>query len=486
MSAVSPRNGTAATPNAAAGPAPRRSLAVLLALPLIAASTGAFAQPAPVARPATPAAAPAVSPAFEPTRVIWEALPLDRRVAIQEALVWSGDYAGSLDGTFGKMTFDALSAFLARRKLTPDAVGGEVAAKAFAEVTATKKAAVGWQMVADPATGVRIGVATRVVGPIARAEGGSRWPSPDGRVELRTHRIAGTDLARVFDLVRADAPGRRITYSVLRADWFVVADDLGGKRGYARFVRGPTDIRGFTFVLDAALGPELDRVVIATAGTFDPFPGTAPSAPAAGPTPAAPATPSTPQANLPAKPATPATGLATALVVGPGRALTAAAAIADCKSLTVAGRPAKPEAAASSGGLVLLGYDGQAAAPSFTLTAAAPGAPVVALAATDGGRPVVVSGTLAAGGARLALQRGGGGAVVADLSGRVIGIVTGKPDETRLVAGLVPEAVHPLAAPADLAAATDAKLDTSPGTAGSAAKVVATLAPAVLPVVCGR
>ncbi len=484
MSAVSPRNGTAATPNAVAGPVFRRSLAVILALPLVAASTGAFAQPAPVARPATPTVAPAMSPAFEPTRAIWEALPLDRRVAVQEALVWSGDYAGSLDGTFGRMTFEALSAFLARRKLGPDAVGGDVAAKAFAELTGTKKAAVGWQMIADPATGVRIGVPLKVIGPIGRAEAGSRWPSKDGRVELRTHRIAGTDLARVFDLVRAEMPGRRITYSVLRPDWFVVADDLGGKRGYARFVRGPTDIRGFTFVLDAALGPELDRVVIATAGTFEPFPGSTPAQPNVATAPTTP--PAAPPAATPTPAAIPATGLATGLVVGPGRVLTAAAAITGCTNLTVAGRPAKPETVAAPDGLALLGYDGQTAAPRFALTTATPGAPVVALAASDGGRPVVVSGTLAASGARLALQRGGAGAVVADLSGRVVGIVTAKPDETRLVAGLVPEAIHRLAPPADLAVATDAKLDTSTAVGGSAARVVATLAPAVVPVVCGR
>jgi hypothetical protein len=467
---------------------------VLLAL-LGWVPTAAEAQPAqkPAAaapRPATPPN-PATAAAFDATRAIWETLPLDRRTAIQEALVWSGDYAGALDGTFGRMTFDAVAAFLARRKLGPETVGGDVAGKALAELMTTKKTAVGWQMVADATTGIRIGLPTRLIGPARKTDTGSRWTSKDGRIDIAAHRIAGTDLAVLYDTVRADRPGRRITYSVLRPDWFVVADEVDGRHGYARFVRGGTELRGFTFVIDVGLGPDLDRVVVATADTFEPFPGTAALQTATPTTPAGPAAP--PRTAEATPPAVPTASLASALRIAPGRAIVASAAIADCRSLTVGGRPARTAPIPSNPRLSFLAFDGGPATTVKITTTAAVDGPLMAVAAGEDGRPVVVAGRGAAGAARLPLQKGGAGAVVADLSGSVIGLVAGRPNEARLIAGLVPEATYPMVAAAEVAAALKAEglaveeRTTDPSAPRSVAgDAVRALAPAILPVTCGR
>ncbi|MFD0937722.1 serine protease, partial [Methylobacterium trifolii] len=67
-------------------------------------------------KPKLPAAAPATvpDPAFEAMRTAFEALPEAERKAIQDALVWGGDYNSVVTGGFGRRTFEALNAFRAR------------------------------------------------------------------------------------------------------------------------------------------------------------------------------------------------------------------------------------------------------------------------------------------------------------------------------------------------------------------------------------
>ena len=95
----------------------------------------------------------------------------------------------------------------------------------------------------------------------------------------------------------------------------------------------------------------LDRVAIAIANSFEPFPG-AGSAPAAS---AAANTASPPPSTARPPPTVPAPA-ATALVVAPGKALTALKA-SDCPNPTVAGKPVRIERADAATGLAILTGD---------------------------------------------------------------------------------------------------------------------------------
>src|SRR5687767_13719780 len=64
----------------------------------------------------------APDPAIETARAAFEALPLAERKAVQEALVWLGDYSGMADGTFGRQTYEAVLAYQRRGKGNPDGV----------------------------------------------------------------------------------------------------------------------------------------------------------------------------------------------------------------------------------------------------------------------------------------------------------------------------------------------------------------------------
>jgi len=493
------------------GIASRRVIGPLLALCALVGAPAALAQgsiglapkpprPAPAAPSAqvapTPVPAPAAATAqaaLDAARIAWEAMPLADRVDVQTGLVWTGDYTGALDGTFGRMTFEALTAFQVRHKITPDGMSSPAFRAALEEVAKKKREAVGWQMVADPATGSRIGLPTRLVGAARKIDGGTQWTTKDGRIDIRTFAVAGQDLPRLFEQMKAVAPGRRITYSVLRPDWFVVADTGAGRDGYARFARVGDGARGFVFVHDPALGPEFARIVIATAGTFEPVAGAAPvvSSPAAPSgqsvppvTPGGPTPPVTP----PAPPMAAATLAATGLTVAPGKILTAG--LGDCRAPIVAGRPATIAKADVGSGLALLETTPGAGLPPLALAEAAPTAGSAVTLAVAGPSLSAAAGSVNERGVRAALQRGGLGAPILDASGRLAGLVTARPDEKRQIMGLVPETTYAFADPAALARAIEAAggtVDKSPaGPAVSSGAAIAGLAPRIVAITCGK
>lgn len=471
----------------------RTSIALATALAVLAVAP-ALAQtptprPAPLPTPGVKPVGAANTAALEAARLVWDALSLADRVAIQDGLVWSGDYSGSLDGTFGRMTFEAIAAFQARNRFAADGILTAPALKLLGESTAAKKTAFGFQPVDDKATGVRIHLPTKLLGPAIKRDAGSRWVGREGRLQVETFAYAETDLAPLYERMKADVPGRKVVYAVLRPDWFVVSDEAGGRHGYARFVRGAQGIRGFLFIVDASLGPEFDRVVIATAGRFEPFPGalaatpTTPTATPGGTTPQPLPTP-TPTPAAPVSVAAPASGL----VVAPGRVVTAAAAVAGCTTLAAAGRPATV-VTADAGGFATLAVTGGAAGPIRTGTASGP---LTVVASGDGaGRPgiVAIPGDAADGRLRAPLQRGAQGAPVLAADGGLVGLVLGRPDEKRLVAGLVPQATYDIGDAAALAAAIGAAGGTPEPAAGApltTGRLVATWASRVVAIDCRR
>jgi hypothetical protein len=431
-----------------------------------------------------PSARPTGDPArtMEAARLAYEALPLADRVDIQDGLVWTGDYAGALDGTFGRMTFEAITAYQTRHRFAPDGILTAPARKALAETALAKKTAVGFRAVDDKATGIRIHLPTKLVGAATKRPAGSRYEGRGGQVRIDTFAFPEGDLAGLFERMKAETPGRTVTYAVLRPDWFVISDESGGRHGYARFARGPQGLRGFVFTVDVQLAVELDRVVIATAGRFEPFPGA---------TPQAATTPATPAAE-PAKPLAPPTVAAAAsgLVVAEGRVLTAAAAIGGCRTLTVAGKPATV-VTADAGGIATLSFAGGSSG-ALRVSAATKGDATTVASGESGGRAAVVAVPGEVKGARLgaALQRGGQGAPVLDPTGALVGLVLGRPDEARAVAGLIPPADYDLTAPSALsAAATAAGATIAPATGAeptTTGRLVAAWAGRIVAVECRR
>jgi hypothetical protein len=284
----------------------------------------AAAAPAWAVETKPPAAAPTHNATeATPQARAFLALPQADRKAAQEALGWLGFYNGVDDGAFGKRTIEALSAY---QKSVGSQADGIITANALAALedgAAKAKAAVGFRLVDDPATGVHIGAPTRLLEKRDNGTGTTGLTSKDGSVALSLKETKG-DLAGLYKTLAVDAGSRKVTYKYLKPDaFFVTAGEDGDNKFYRRYAVSGDKLRGFAFVYPKKREKALDPVALAIANSFDPFPATAP-APSPSPAP-------TPQAPKLA---------ATALVVAPGVAVTALDP-AQCKAPMVAGKPAR-------------------------------------------------------------------------------------------------------------------------------------------------
>lgn len=462
--------------------------AALLGLALLVAASGAQAQaPAPAAAP---------NPQMAAAQARFEALPEAERKAIQADLIWTGQFNGAVSGSFGPLTFKAINAFKAGRG-PADGVLAPADRAALGKAAQAARDAAGFRLVSDERTGMRLGIPTKLLPKRGDAPSGSRWQSADDRITLDTSASPpGEDLAALFEKATAVNPNspRKITYKLLRPDFFVVTGETPTGRFYRRLAAGPQGLRGFSIGYDKALAPSLDKLVIAIAASFDPFP-TGP-VPAAGRLVASAAGPvSAPPPAQPAARSNERYGVAVQL--SDKVALSAAAAVDNCRSLRAGGRGAKPRAKDASG-LVLLDLDGTGAARPPALAGQAPeaGEALVLVAfGDDAGKRAALAlpGQFARNGSGAAvtapLQPGQAGSPAFDRQGRLVGLVTADPSDKQPVAGVVPQRAYGLADTAAIQGVLGpAGLSLPAAAAGaglSTGAVVEKVSGAVLPLVCG-
>ncbi len=391
-------------------------------MPAFVAFALAFGLLSPVASAQTTAAPSAEDAAMAAQKAAFMALPEATRKALQEALVWLGLYVGVNDGDFGKHTRDAILAFQASVKAPADGTLSPPLLKALLAAAQKAREAAGFQVVSDPKTGAKIGAPLRVLSALAGA-----------RLDFASN--ADADLGALYARLSASTPARKIAYKAIKPDaFFVVSGQDGPVKFYTRFDKNPNanpPLRGFTFVYPASQAADLDRIAIAIANSFEPFPEAA----------------ATPSASSPAPPPPLPQPAATALVVAPGKALTALKAD-DCPHPTVAGKPVRIERADAATGLAMLAGDfaSNGGAPRL----GAPGEDLVVLGFA-GPRVAASSASFTGGEARpvvtAAVDKGASGGPVFDRSGALVGLVAPIAGEPKRVAGLALAAPHALIGP---------------------------------------
>ena len=128
----------------------------------------------------------------------YTAIPLTERIAIQNDLVWTGDYNGLINGEFGERAIAAVKAFQKRNGGKETGVLNQPERAALAAAAKPKQEAVGWRMVRISSTGARIGIPAKLM-PNTQVSGGiSKWTSSRGEVLGRDipHRAARHDACR--------------------------------------------------------------------------------------------------------------------------------------------------------------------------------------------------------------------------------------------------------------------------------------------------
>ena len=372
------------------------------------------------------AAPPAVTldPAFEAAKKSYEALPQAERLAIQDALIWTDDFSGVRNGIFGKRTHDALLAYAKRNKLA----SGDLDDKARAgllQAAAKAKAALKFAPVVQKGSNIQIAIPGKLLTVVTPGPAGIVYAAPDNsaRLELFAPPPAEGDLARHFEKLSAGLPPGKITYKLSKPDFFVISSEVDGRTFYTRFASAKPDgappLRGFTFIYATPLKPDLARVAIAIANSFEPF----------GPVVAAAQTPgkSVPEPAAPPKPAFAATGLALSPT------LVLAAVPADCANVQIGAAKGRLLRHDSSSGIALLETSGLRGQGLATSPAQAGEAVVLFyIRSVDSAVPLQLNAAAARIGAETparlhGVMPGQGGGVAFDRAGALLGFVAPAP-----------------------------------------------------------
>jgi peptidoglycan hydrolase-like protein with peptidoglycan-binding domain len=423
----------------------RRTIGAALAVALtLVAPLNAWAQLAP---PASPAA----DPVYDSQKAAFDALPESDRRAIQDSLVWSGQYLGVVDGVFGKRTRDAIVAYEASIRAPTNGIVDAAQLSGMTGAAQKARAAVRFQTFTDEKTGVKIGAPLKILDKrVAIESGGVRLTKADGSITLDLSSLTGGDakMGVLYAALIAEASGKKISLKVSRPDFFVVSGEEAGRKFYQRVAKAPagwTDpsaIRGFRLVYPAAQSADYDRIGVAIADSFDPFPAAA-----------APSTPNAlsaqTTASAPSRPILAATGF----LIAPGQVLSVISA-ADCPNPTIDGNSSKFLRDDREAGLSLLTKESGASASAPALIFGALGPDLVALSYTaqePNGRvalDVTSASPFAASSGQTrptllaSLSRGAQGAPVFDRTGALVALIASSPSEPKLVAGVAPTALH--------------------------------------------
>ena len=127
------------------------------------------------------------APAFAATRTpspppagatqFYAALPLPERVGLQTDLIWTGPYEGVADGEMSASAIAAVRAFQSRNGGKPTGVLNPQEQKELTAAARTARQTVGWRLLDDPATGVRLGLPTKFVTRTTQGANTSRFAS---------------------------------------------------------------------------------------------------------------------------------------------------------------------------------------------------------------------------------------------------------------------------------------------------------------------
>ena len=208
----------------------------------------------------------------KPAAEMSAALSDSERLKIQAALLWSGDYTGSIGGE------DAfLSAIKNFQKRARSKITGVLSPNERANLlTAAKnhEDEFGWTVVTDPSTGVRLGLPLKLVPQVRDAAHGTRWSAAHDEVQVETFRIKDAErkLAAFFEQQKKEPSSRKIETSVLHDDNFFISGMQGLKKFSVRGYMRDGEIRGFTLLFDQMMETIVAPVTAAMVSAFSPFP----------------------------------------------------------------------------------------------------------------------------------------------------------------------------------------------------------------------
>jgi hypothetical protein len=246
-------------------------------LMFVAAGTSATAQmtaPSTVGARPKPVATVPIRPALQTPADTANAMAQAERQAIQSDLVWVGQYNGAISGEVSERMVAAIKEYQKAKGGKPTGVLNPQERGDLAETAKRKQDNVGWKIVTDPGTGARLGVPTKLVPQQSSDANGAKWSSATGTIQIQLSRRkqANPTTAKLAEQEKKEPAGRKVEYTVVKPDFFVLSGMQGLKKFYVRGTFKGDEVRILTILYDQATEGTVEPVVIAMSSAFNPFP----------------------------------------------------------------------------------------------------------------------------------------------------------------------------------------------------------------------
>jgi peptidoglycan hydrolase-like protein with peptidoglycan-binding domain len=222
-----------------------------------------------------------IRPALQKPEETANAMAQAERLALQSDLAWVGLYNGAITGDASERMVAAIKEFQKSRGGKPTGVLNPQERGVLADTAKRKQESVGWKIVTEPGTGVRLGIPTKLVPQQASDANGAKWTSPTGtiQIQLARRKEANPTTAKLAEREKTEPAGRNIDYTVVKPDFFVLSGLQGLKKFYLRGTFKGDEIRILTILYDQAMENTVEPVVIAMSSAFIPFPTSAQAGP---------------------------------------------------------------------------------------------------------------------------------------------------------------------------------------------------------------
>jgi peptidoglycan hydrolase-like protein with peptidoglycan-binding domain len=224
-----------------------------------------------------PVTAVPVRPALQTPVDTANAMAQAERLAIQSDLAWVGQYNGAITGDVSERMVAAIKEFQKAKGGKQTGVLNPQERGVLAETAKRRQDNVGWKIVTDAGTGVRLGVPTKLVPQQSSDANGAKWSSPTGTIQIQLSRRkeANPTTAKLAEREKKEPAGRQVDYTVVKPDFFVLSGLQGLKKFYLRGTFRGDEVRILTILYDQATENTVEPVVIAMSSAFNPFPADA-------------------------------------------------------------------------------------------------------------------------------------------------------------------------------------------------------------------
>jgi peptidoglycan hydrolase-like protein with peptidoglycan-binding domain len=242
---------------------------------IVAAGISAQAQTGTVAgvKPKPVTTVP-IRPALQTPADTANAMAQAERQAIQSDLAWTGNYNGAINGEVSDRMVAAIRAFQKDRGAKQTGVLNPQERGTLADAAKRLQDNVGWKTVTDAGSGVRLGLPAKLVPQQSSDANGAKWSSSTGtiQIQLARRKEANPTTAKLADQEKKEPAGRKVEYSAVKPDFFVLSGMQGLKKFYVRGQFKDSEVRILTILYDQATEGTMEPVVIAMSSAFNPFP----------------------------------------------------------------------------------------------------------------------------------------------------------------------------------------------------------------------